>query len=59
MSVYTDEGYKSRMDYLECLAEDNGAELQLVLAAATVLGPDEDFDGLVTLVQDGDCKFKP
>lgn len=52
MSVYTDEGYQSRRHYLECLAEDTGVPIADVLALASVLGPSEDFDGLVTHLED-------
>lgn len=52
MSIYTDEGYKNRRDYLTSLAEDNGVPLVEVLALASLLGPSEDFDGLVTSVED-------
>jgi hypothetical protein len=52
MSIYTDEGYKNRKDYLNSLAEDYGVPLDVVNAAAQVLGPDEDFDGLVTTIED-------
>ncbi len=52
MSIYTDEGYENRKDYLRCLADDNGVELETVYALASVLGPSEDFDGLVTAVED-------
>lgn len=52
MSIYTDNGYKSRMDYLKCLAEDHGVRIETVVALADVLGPSEDFDGLVTAVED-------
>ena len=52
MSIYTEQGYKSRQDYLEGLAEDYGVDLNMVLIAASMLGPNEDFDGLVTTIQD-------
>lgn len=52
MSIYTDNGYKNRRDYLESLADDIGVELNTVLALADMLGPTEDFDGLVTGLQD-------
>ena len=52
MSVYTDNGYKNRADYLECLAEDHGVSLDQVQALAELLGPSEDFDGLVTSIED-------
>ena len=52
MSIYTDEGYKSRKDYLTCLAQDMGVDRETVFAAADMLGPNEDFDGLVTTLED-------
>jgi hypothetical protein len=52
MSLYTDNGYKNRKDYLDSLAEDYGVPLEIVYAAADLLGRDEDFDGLVTTIQD-------
>ena len=56
MTVYQEMGYKSRRDYLECLADDFGLELAEVVALASMLGPSEDFDGLVTSLEDySDC----
>ena len=52
MSIYTDEGYTSRRDYLENLADDMGIDRQTVFTLATMLGSSEDFDGLVTAVED-------
>jgi hypothetical protein len=52
MTIYQEEGYKSRRDYLECLAEDIGVDKKTVFMLAELLGPDEDFDGLVTSLED-------
>ena len=52
MSIYTEEGYESRKDYLTCLADDYGLEANDVFMLASMLGSNEDFDGLVTSVQD-------
>jgi hypothetical protein len=52
MSIYTDEGYTSRRDYLENLADDYGVNRETVFALAAMLGSSEDFDGLVTTVED-------
>lgn len=52
MSIYTDEGYKSRKDYLECLAEDYGLPVENVFAVASMYGPSEDFDGLINALED-------
>jgi len=52
MSAYTDEGYKNRRDYLESLADETGVPLDVVLTIADLFGPSEDFDGLVTALED-------
>lgn len=52
MSIYTDEGYKNRRDYLDSLADEYGIEPATVYSMASILGSSEDFDGLVTSVQD-------
>ena len=52
MSIYTDQGYENRKDYLNGLAEEYGIDRDMVYAAASMLGPNEDFDGLVTTIQD-------
>jgi hypothetical protein len=52
MSIYTDEGYTSRRDYLDSLAEDFGLDKQTVYTLASILGSSEDFDGLVTALED-------
>jgi len=51
-SVYIENGYKSRRDYLQCLADDNGLDFEVVESMASVLGASEDFDGLVTALED-------
>ena len=52
MSIYTEEGYKSRRDYLDTLADDYGLDRTTVYALAGVLGPSEDFDGLICALED-------
>lgn len=52
MNIYKENGYDSREDYLECLAEDNDVDLGTVLVMADTLGPNEDFDGLVSIIGD-------
>jgi hypothetical protein len=49
MSVYTDNGYANRAEYLDSLREEYG---ELVDVLITVLPASEDFDGLVTELQD-------
>lgn len=50
--VYQENGYTDRDDYLNSLAEDYGLPEEVVRALAEVLGPDEDFDGLVSNLED-------
>jgi hypothetical protein len=51
-NVYTQNGYKDRHDYLKSLAEEFEIPYKTVAACASMLGPDEDFDGLVTQLED-------
>ncbi len=51
-NIYQKKGYKNRKDYLECLAEDYCVPLDTVYALASVLGEDEDFDGLISSLED-------
>jgi hypothetical protein len=52
MSIYTEQGYKNRRDYLENLADDYGVPFEVVDMLASVLGPSEDFDALVCEVEE-------
>jgi len=52
MSIYTDKGHESRAQYLEWLALDLGVPEEAVLELAELLGPEEDFDGLISTVED-------
>lgn len=51
-TIYSENGYKNRKEYLECLADDFGCSFDIVLALAGVLGENEDFDGLVSALED-------
>ena len=50
--IYKRKGYANRAEYLQSLAEENGVDLDIVLTIADALGPYEDFDGLVIMVED-------
>ena len=52
MNDYQAMGYSNRRTYLQSLASDYGVSLETVLELASVLGPNEDFDGLVTELED-------
>jgi hypothetical protein len=49
---YLEYGAESRAEYLAMLADDYDVGLDVVQAVADVLGPSEDFDGLVTSLED-------
>jgi hypothetical protein len=49
---YTANGYKDRDDYLTGLADDRGIDSMAVHMIADMLGPSEDFDGLVSELED-------
>ena len=51
-NAYTANGYKNRRDYLESLASDLGLDRELVFSLASMLGSCEDFDGLVSSLED-------
>jgi hypothetical protein len=52
LESYLEYGAETRAEYLEMLADDYGVDLDTVHAMADVLGPMEDFDGLVTSLED-------
>jgi hypothetical protein len=52
LESYLDYGAENRAEYLQMLSEDYDVDLDIVHAMADVLGPMEDFDGLVTSLED-------
>ena len=50
MNDYQANGYQNRRDYLESLAQEYPRDA--VFALASILGPNEDFDGLVIALED-------
>ena len=52
MNIYEENGYASRKDYLQSLAEDFELPYESVLIVADLLGEDEAFDGLVVALED-------
>jgi hypothetical protein len=52
MTVYEKHGYRNRKDYLKSLAEDFGLPKSLVFSVAAMLGETEDFDGLISCLED-------
>ncbi len=51
-NAYRENGYNSRSEYLESLADDYGLDVETVEMLADVLGASEDFDGLVAMCED-------
>lgn len=54
LNVYQEHGYYNREDYLRCMSEDWNIPFTTVKMLADMLGPNEDFDGLVTALEDVD-----
>lgn len=52
MSIYEDKGYEDRAEYLEELSLDHEVSMETVLLYSDMLGPNEDFDGLVSALRD-------
>ena len=51
-NIYQENGYADRDDYLTCLSEDYGVSIEDVYSLAEMLGENEDFDGLVSALED-------
>lgn len=51
-SVYVEHGYSSRDEYLYSLASDYEIDYSVVLNLASLLGKSEDFDGLISALED-------
>ena len=51
-NIYVKNGYKNREDYLNNLAEDYGLEKEEVYNIANVMGENEDFDGLISALDE-------
>jgi len=54
---YQEHGYDNRTDYLADLAKEYDVPSYVVMALADALGPNEDFDGLIIMLQDAAGMF--
>ena len=52
MTIYEENGFSTRKEYLLDLADSMGIDPMIVFALADMLGSSEDFDGLVTSLED-------
>lgn len=50
--IYQENGYVNRDDYLRCMSDDYDVPIETVQALADLLGPNEDFDGLIVALED-------
>ena len=50
--IYLDHDCRNRREYLEGLSQEYGIEEEIVFTLADVLGESEDFDGLITTLED-------
>ena len=55
---YIENGYQSRKHYLQCISEDYGVPLDVVYSLADLLGEIEDFDGLISAIEDAEGEFE-
>ena len=51
-NIYQEHGFQNIKEYLISVAEDFGVSKQKVFFLASVLGPSEDFDGLISSIED-------
>lgn len=52
MNIYQEHGFNNREDYLKDLAEGYDVDYDTVKFLADLLGESEDFDGLITSLED-------
>jgi hypothetical protein len=52
MNIYQEYGFNNREDYLKDLAECYDVGYNTVEIIADLYGPSEDFDGLITTLED-------
>ena len=51
-NIYQEHGFENRKEYLKDLADQFGVSVQTVYDLASIMGKSEDFDGLVTSLED-------
>lgn len=52
MNIYKENGFDDRDGYLEYLCEEYCVDAYIVYEMADLLGESEDFDGLISLLED-------
>jgi hypothetical protein len=57
-TIYQQNGFETREEYLRNLADEYEVDFATVSELSFLLGEDEDFDGLVSSLEDyNDCNF--
>lgn len=51
-TVYQRHGFKDRMHYFRHLVDEYDVHMDVIMTLAEMLGPNEDFDGLVAALED-------
>ncbi len=51
-NIYRENSYLDRENYMTCIASQYGVDLMIVTSIAEILGDDEDFDGLISNLED-------
>lgn len=54
---YHEHGFANRKEYLQDLSEQYNVPLEVVYQTAQLLGKSEDFDGLVSAMEDAEIMF--
>jgi len=57
LNIYQQNGYDSRDDYLQCLSEDYNLPLEFVHELFDLLGESEQWDGLISALEDAEGMF--
>lgn len=52
MDIYRRKGFSDRFDYLDAVAAEYGVSLEVVYNLSDMLGPNEDFDGLIRALEE-------
>lgn len=51
-NAYQENGFRNRKEYLENISQEYDCPIGTVLTLASLLGKEEDFDGLIVAMQD-------
>lgn len=54
LNIYQEYGCANRKEYLENLADEYNVDINTVLTLALMLGESEDFDGLISALEDAE-----